>query len=56
MAYVRASDIPGPNLTLFGMGEVEAKGAGSNWDGLGGPGVRVTGLGGGWSSGGRTGD
>ena len=41
---------------LFGMGDRDGEGAGSNWDGLGGPGVSVTGLEGGWSSEGRTGD
>ena len=47
MAYGRASDIPGPNVTMFDLGMGEGEGAGDDWDKPRGSKVFLTGFGGG---------
>ena len=54
MALGRAFDIPGPNVTLFGLGVEECEGDRDYWAGLRGAGVGLTRLGGGQSAEGRT--
>ena len=45
VAYGRASDIPGPNIMMFGLDTGEGEGARSNWAGPIGAGVGMAGLG-----------